>query len=150
MSEEFASNMESVSSSLDSFEWIMGILSDTMSLLATAFERTTERISEFGVKVAKKVKDMGIKFLGTLGFVDKELFQLIYIKNHLREIRKSVDNNDTNLIEGGAKIVSGLNQVWDMFVQRMNTDRAYYNNLWFAVLEIKPMIDGIVERIPVK
>jgi len=150
MSEEFTTGMESISSSLDSFDWIMNILTDTMNLLAVVFERTAENVVEFWVKVAKKVKDMWIKFLKEFWFIDKELFQLIYIKNHLRNIKTAVDNNDTTLISWWAKIIWWLNQVRDMFVQRLNTDNSYYNNLGFAVVEIKPMIDDIVSKIPLK
>jgi len=144
MSEAVSTSVEGISSNMNQ---IMDKITATMNQLVMLFERSIDAISTYGVGVAQRVKDFGIKFLKTMGFVDKELFQLWYIKHHLRDIHRAVESNDPTVIQHAETLFGSLQEMWDLLVHRMNMDHAYFKNFGYAVLEVKKMKDDILSKV---
>jgi len=140
MSETMFLGAESVSSMNN----VLSVIADSLDQLSQLFDRSIDSVADFARRVGAGIKKLWMQLLG---FIDKELFQIRYIKNHLRDIQSAVDRNDPAIVKHGQQIVGSLIEMWDMIKMRLTSDNAYMQNLWFAVLEIKPMIDGIVEKV---
>jgi len=125
-------------------------ITDTISQLVNLFDRTIDAVATYGVGVAKKVKKLWIKFLESMWFIDQELNQISYIKNHLADIQRAILNNDPIVNENTKTLIWGLHEIWDAFVQRMIESNSFYNNLWFAVQEIWVTIDDIKNNVRIK
>ena len=125
-------------------------ITDTVNQLANLFDRTIDAISTYGVGVGQKVKKLWIKFLTSMGFIDKELNQISHIKNHLADIQRAIANNDPTVSKNAGTLIWGLQEMSDAFVQRMNGSNSFYNDLWFAVQEIWVTIEDIKNNVRIK
>jgi F420-dependent methylenetetrahydromethanopterin dehydrogenase len=73
--------------------------------------------------------------------------QIFYIKQHLRDIQNAIDNETLNIKQDAHTLYVALRKIRDTLVERMQFDNAFYNNLGFAVMEIRPMIEKIQGRL---
>jgi len=148
MNDVMITSAEGISSSMDA---IMEKITTTIDQLVEIFDRSIDVISRYWVKAAKKVKDFGIKFLKQLWFIDKELFQLLYIKNHLNDILNAVEKNNEEFINDAGILMSSLTTIKDLLVERCYMDNYFRNNFLYVVEnDINPVIDKINSKIIIK
>jgi len=145
MNEVLLNSAEGISSGMNQ---IMDKIMSTVDQLMEIFEGSMDVISRYGVKTAKKIKDLWLKFMKTMWFVDQDLFQLLYIKNHLNDIWQAVEVDDPKMQKNTWILLSSLTEIRDLLVQRFYSDNYFHTNfLYFFENDINPVIEKITNKV---
>lgn len=117
---------------------IEGVCKDIEKNLAMCLELSGDSVAKFSVTTASKVESE---------FVDRVILNIDKIKNHLNDLRKSLNKKvitDTTDIE---KIIGSLQETSDMLQSFLLSNGFFQNTFQMPVMEIQGAIDQILNHV---
>ena len=117
---------------------IEGVCKDIEKNLAMCLELSGDSVAKFSVTTASKVESE---------FVDRVILNIDKIKNHLNDLRKSLNKKvitDTTDIE---KIIGSLQETSDTLQSFLLSNGFFQNTFQMPVMEIQGAIDQILNHV---
>ncbi|NOZ44531.1 MAG: hypothetical protein GXP45_05345 [bacterium] len=122
-------------------------IAETMESLMHILNRNIESFGEFGIKIAEKIKNLGLKFKNYL-LADKEIILHNTLRTMLSELNQSLDKKNNEFSQEGRKIYSILQEVHDRIESRLVADPSYQKEFAFLYREdIKPQFNSIESKL---
>ncbi|MFA6256094.1 MAG: hypothetical protein WC606_02820 [Candidatus Absconditabacterales bacterium] len=117
---------------------IEGVCKDIEKNLAMCFELNSDSVAKYSVTTANKVESE---------FVDRIVLNIDKIKNHLRDLKKALNQKVISDMNAITAIIGSLQETSDTLQTFLLSNNFFNTTFQMPVMEIQAVIDQIFEQV---
>ena len=117
---------------------IEGVCKDIEKNLAMCFELNSDSVAKYSVTTANKVESE---------FVDRIVLNIDKIKNHLRDLKKALNQKVISDMNAITAIIWSLQETSDTLQTFLLSNNFFNTTFQMPVMEIQAVIDQIFEQV---
>lgn len=130
-----AESLRNVSSLIQKIE---GVCKNIEQNLAMCLELSGDAVSRYSVTTASTIDSE---------FVDRVVFSIDKIKNHLRDLKKALNQKTIGDVHAVTTIIGGLQETSDTLQTFLLSNNFFNKTFQLPVMEIQATIDQIFEEV---